>query len=150
MAVRGLVPCDVCGNEIDITAVRCPYCGSNHKPDRMKRGRAGFRVTNLEKGRPLVAEAVTRMNNEIAAATLQNEQVLVLIHGYGSSGKGGAIRKEIRRQLQFKLDRKEINDFLPGEKGDRRSGHYRLLLRRFPFIADLLKRPNPGITLVVL
>ena len=99
---------------------------------------------------PLVRDALIRMHNEIAAARTHGVQVLILIHGYGSSGRGGAIKSEVHRQLHYLQDKKEINDFLPGELCEKRSGRYRQLVRRFPFLESRLKNPNPGITVLVV
>lgn len=142
--------CEVCGNEVMDFAAHCPFCGVKSRSSQQKKATPCFRIVNLEKGMPLVRAALQRMQNELEAARLNNERVLVFIHGYGSSGRGGAIRKEVRRQLQYMLDQKNINEFLPGEKCDKRSGVFRQMARRFPFMESLVRKPNPGITVVVL
>jgi len=140
--------CEVCGNEIDSVAVRCPFCGTARAGAFPKAG-LEHRVINLEKGRPLVHEAVQRMLQEIDAARRHGCGIMILIHGYGSSGKGGAIRREVRRRLDLMRHQHEINDVLLGEEIGNRSGHCRQLQRRFPFMAPYLKRSNPGVTFIV-
>jgi len=142
--------CEVCGNEVMDCAAHCQFCGVKRTPAQQKEGTPGFKIINLEKGMPLVRAALQRMHNELEAARLHNDRVLIFIHGYGSSGRGGAIRKEVHRQLQYMLDQKDVNDFLPGENCDKRSGRFRQMVRRFPFMEKLVKKPNPGITVVVL
>lgn len=142
--------CEVCGNEIDSHMLQCPFCSTKRNPEQSKREGAGYRTVNLEKGMPLVKDALSRLQNEIRTAGLNKERVLVLIHGYGSSGQGGAIKKEVRRQLQFLYDKKSIQDYVPGEKCDKRSGRFRQLARRFPFVEKFVRKPNPGITFVIL
>jgi len=149
MQEKGIDFCEVCGNEIESRTLRCPFCGFERSPGQQKRNTSGFTIVNLEKGLPPVADALERMDNEIASARLCGVRVLFFIHGYGSSGRGGAIQREVRRRLQYLFEKKEINDFLPGEHCDRRSGHYRQLTRRFPVIDTLVRKPNPGITVVV-
>ena len=39
-----------------------------------------------------------------------------LIHGYGSSGKGGKIRLEVRAYLERQKARGKIRDYIPGER----------------------------------
>ena len=39
-----------------------------------------------------------------------------LIHGYGSSGKGGKIRLELRAYLERQKQRGKIRDYIPGER----------------------------------
>lgn len=50
------------------------------------------RELNLELGRPTADEALRRLEAELEAARHMNTPLLKLIHGYGSSGKGGRIR----------------------------------------------------------
>ncbi len=141
--------CEVCGNELDNAVVYCPFCGVKRAATPRRTGGPRYRVVNLEKGMPLVHQALLRLQQEIETARHQGCRVLILIHGYGSSGKGGAIKKEVRRQLGYMLDRHQLNDVLPGEKIDSRTGRSCQFLRRFPFLAAYLKHANPGVTLVV-
>lgn len=141
--------CEVCGNELDNAVVCCPFCGVKRAATTRRTGGPQYRVVNLEKGMPLVHQALLRLRQEIETARRQGCGVLVLIHGYGSSGKGGTIKKEVRRQLGYMLDRHQLNDVLPGEEVDPRTGRSRQFLRRFPFLAAYLKHANPGVTLVV-
>jgi len=108
-------------------------------------------VFNLEKGMPLVGQALDRLEATIAVAGSQGVKALTLIHGYGSSGAGGAIKVEVRRQLQFLRLQGRIKEIVPGEEFEGRSKRGRHLLRRFPFLAGHrdLNRANPGITLVM-
>ena len=141
--------CEVCGNEIERLASLCPFCGSSKTYEPLEKQVPQQRVVNLENGMPTVQEALTRLRNEVKTAPQQGHRLLYLIHGYGSSGQGGAIRKEVRRQLQYMLDNGEVNDFFPGEQCGSRSGHWRQLVRRFP-VLDSYGKSNPGVTVVIL
>lgn len=101
---------------------------------------------------PLADQALARLARELDQARSERCRVLTLIHGYGSSGRGGKIRKEVRAQLQHLKDRGIVNDLLPGENFSTGSGTGRQILRRFPFLRNHsdLNRANPGITLVVI
>ena len=97
-------------------------------------------------------QALHRLQQEITTARLEQVCVLTFIHGYGSSGKGGAIRRECRKTLEYLLSKGEIRTVIPGEDFSRRHGSVKQLLLRFPV---LLRHPhlnshNKGITLVVL
>ena len=142
--------CEVCGNDLDPAALRCPFCGAEREPAALPVRRPTVRTVNLEKGLPTVEQALTRLRQEIVQGRTLGYRVLVLIHGYGSSGEGGLIRAEVRRLLGYLRDNRQINDFLPGEQCDRRTGHGRQMARRFPFLAKYLQAPNPGISVVVL
>lgn len=147
-----MVICEVCGNRIESTATVCPFCQSPCTQPAVSRGEILHRTLNLEKGMPLVEQALERLRKELYVCRRQGVRVITLIHGYGSSGKGGSIRREVRRHLRYMQHQRLINDILPGEEFSRKSGHGRQLVRRFPVLADHrdLNRANPGITLVVL
>ncbi len=147
-----MIICEVCGNEMEALLVTCPFCGAQRASDPLLLRGPRHRTVNLEKGLPTVHQALERLRQELELARLQGCRVLTLIHGYGSSGRGGAIRIVIRRQLDYLKVRGEINDVLAGEEFDRRTGHGREVLRRFPFLAPHhdVNRGNRGITLVVL
>ena len=142
--------CDVCGNEVDITAAQCPFCGAARKAASRKGESPSCRTVNLEKGLPLVSDALERLKKEIQTSRLQGFRALLVIHGYGSSGKGGAIKKEVRKLLDHLKDRKEIHDFLPGENCGKRFGTFRQTVKRFPFLEKYISKTNPGITLIIL
>jgi hypothetical protein len=146
-----LLCCEVCGNERDPAVKACPFCGAEAEV-RVECKGLQHKVINLERGMPLVDEALARLAGELELARRQRCRVLTLIHGYGSSGRGGAIRHEVRAQLEFFKTRGRINDLLPGEEFSSRTGIGRQFLRRFPFLQrhNDLNRSNPGITLVIL
>jgi len=64
---------------------------------------------------PRLDEARRLVIDEIKKAKRDRVRVLKIIHGYGSSGKGGALC--IGLQKSFRLRKKEgvIKDFVPGE-----------------------------------
>jgi len=142
--------CEVCGNELEQVQTRCPYCGHAHKPSYEKGSFEEYRVVNLEKGMPYVHDALQRLETELKAAKLTGCKVLVLIHGYGSSGRGGAIREAVRDQLRSRIAGKAIREVLPGEDCGKRAGQARQFGKRFPSLKELLQRSNPGMTLVLL
>jgi hypothetical protein len=144
--------CAICGNAIDAGRSHCPYCQSECSNDRSRPGGLAHRTVNLEKGMPLVQQALDRLEVEIKTSGKQGCKVLTLIHGYGSSGEGGAIKTAVLRQLYFLQHQGRVKEIIPGENFEGRSGRGRQLLRRFPFLSHHhdLNRTNPGITLVIL
>jgi len=103
-------------------------------------------------GKPLVESALRKLQVELQVGRRQNLRVLTVIHGYGSSGKGGAIGAECRKVLEYLKGKGEITSFIPGEEFKRRSGPTQDLLRRFPQMDSNvnLNKGNRGITLVIL
>ena len=144
--------CGVCGNEVADGRSRCPFCGAGLGPETVRPQTPAHRLVNLERGLPLVRQALDRLSLEIAAARSQGVRVLTLIHGYGSSGEGGAIKVAVRQQLAYLHHAGRIREVVAGESFEGRSGRGRQLLRRFPFLAAHrdLNRGNAGITLIVL
>ena len=150
--------CDICGNSFDALLAspgRCPYCHSKQSGSGKTVVPAPLslhRLVNLEKGMPLVEQAIKRLDMEMQAALLQGIRVLSLIHGYGSSGRGGAIREAARARLAFLEQQQVVESVIPGEEFEGRSSRGRQLLRRYPFLRRHhdLNRANPGMTLVLL
>lgn len=145
--------CEVCGNDIVSGVFTCPYCGSkNEGAGTVQSGGFSQKTINLEMGRPLLESALSRMTEAIEDAKRNNVHVLTLIHGYGSSGKGGVIRVECRKTLDFMKTRGRIKDCIYGEHFNKRSAPIKNVLRRYPglYSHPYMNRENKGITLVIL
>jgi hypothetical protein len=144
--------CDVCGNTRVSSSVLCPFCGSKVDVTQlMKDSEFVYKTVNLEAGRPVLDIALNRMREMVEDSARNNVNVLALIHGYGSSGKGGVIRSECRKSLEFLKDKGLISDYIAGEDFNKRSGPVKSLLRRYPQLGvnKYLNRGNRGITLVI-
>ena len=145
--------CEMCGNDMVVGSRVCRYCGyaSNHGDTSRKTG-PKHRVVNLEQGKPTVAQALLRLDLELQRARAEKTPVLIVIHGYGSSGKGGAIRKECRKTLDFLKGSGKIYGYITGERFAKKHGATRELLRRFPELCHdhNLNRGNQGVTLIVV
>ncbi len=76
---------------------------------------SAIRTFNVEAGMPTVDEARRLIIAEIKRAKSDGVRVLKVIHGYGSSGKGGALCVGLRKS--FRLRRKEgvIKAVIAGE-----------------------------------
>lgn len=148
----GQMHCEVCGNEIECSQGCCPFCQAECVVPVLQAEGPVHRIINLEKGLPLVQQALQRLEMELLTGSRQRLKILTLIHGYGSSGEGGAIKEAVLRRLQFFLYQGRIKAIIRGEELENRTGHGRQLMRRFPFLLTHrdLNRANPGITLVIL
>lgn len=82
--------------------------GSSRKP-------SPIRIVNLEEGMPLVHEALTRLDRELALARQQRCPLVKLIHGYGSSGVGGDIRIAVQKRLRELQERAAVRLCIFGE-----------------------------------
>lgn len=75
-----------------------------------------LRGVNIKYDMPSADLAVRRTTFAIQNGRALGAAALKLIHGYGSSGKGGRIRVEVRAYLQRQKSRGLIRDFIPGER----------------------------------
>jgi dsDNA-specific endonuclease/ATPase MutS2 len=88
--------CEVCGHEIADHASKCPFFEGLHRLVAPTQPRVKVKTVNLEAGLPRVEEALIRLAREIANARQMKIRVLRIIHGWGSSGKGGKLRDACR------------------------------------------------------
>ncbi len=153
-ALEGIVMalCTVCGNESETGGGICRFCGATLAPATTRKSGTLHRTVNLKKGLPFVEEAVKRLVSELAIAKNDRVMVVTFIHGYGSSGKGGAIRDECRKCLDYLCSVGEIKGYIAGEEFSKRSAPITALRKRFPGLTGHrdLDRPNPGVTLVIM
>jgi hypothetical protein len=144
--------CEICGNEREDAAARCPFCGEEQLPGAPEVRIFQQKTVNLEAGRPTVEIALRRLTETIEDARRNKIAILTIIHGYGSSGKGGIIREECRKILDYLKNRGTIREYIAGEFYHKRNSQVRALLQRFPRLRfdTNLNRNNKGITLVVI
>jgi len=145
--------CQVCGNELDPGAVVCPYCESRQKKNSTSATNSyRHKTINLEIGRPFVDAALAKLLHNIETASEEGVRIFTVIHGYGSSGKGGRIRIECRKTLDHLVREKIIKSYITGEEFTHRHGPAKEALRRFPGLTKNvhLNKRNPGITIVIV
>jgi DNA-nicking Smr family endonuclease len=118
----------------------------------MSRKPAAMKVANLEDGMPRVEEARLRLEHELHTARGQGVAAVKIIHGYGSSGIGGALRTAIQAALRLAVRDGKVASFITGEDWRVSDTATWELLKRYPeFKRDSdLGRSNPGISIVVL
>ena len=107
---------------------------------------------NLEDGMPSVEEAISRMNIGIQEYRVSRAKAVKLIHGYGSTGRGGKICIGVRNELAAMKRRKLIRDYIPGEDFGPADAASRMLVDRSSAVSrdPDYGRINHGITIVVL
>ncbi|HEY2390290.1 MAG TPA: hypothetical protein VGK22_03885 [Candidatus Angelobacter sp.] len=118
----------------------------------MSRKPAPIKIVNLEDGMPKVEQARLRMQHELQIARKQGYAAVKLIHGYGSSGVGGALRIELQKELERHVKSAAIQCFIAGENWRISDEVTWELLKRYPEWkqdSDLGKN-NKGISIVQL
>lgn len=106
--------------------------------------------SNLEAGLPTAEQASERLERTLREARSCGAKVVRLIHGYGSTGRGGKIREAVRRELGRKLARGEVRGVVHGENYSANANAARDLLSRFKEL-KATERPdtlNPGLTVI--
>jgi hypothetical protein len=118
----------------------------------MSRKSALIKIINLEEGMPKVEEARLRMQHELKIARQHGYVAVKLIHGYGSSGVGGALRIELQKELQRLAGAGSVRSFITGEDWRISDEKTWKLLKRFPeWKRDSdLGKANKGISIVLL
>lgn len=111
-----------------------------------------IKTVNLKSDMPSVHEALQRLDRELALARRQRATLLKIVHGYGSSGRGGDIRIAVQRRLHELADAGHIRGCIFGENWSKSDeATWRLLQRHSALRNDPdLGRGNQGITIVVL
>ncbi len=74
-----------------------------------------IRFYNVEAGMPVLDEARRLVMAEIKKARREGARVLKVIHGYGSTGKGGTLRFGLRKSFVLRKKEGVIKDFIPGD-----------------------------------
>ena len=101
---------------------------------------------------PTVDDAIKRITYNIKTAPAFGVTAIKIVHGYGSSGKGGAIRTEARKYLDRQKTRGQIKEYIKGEN----FSIFDEATRNAFTVCDELRRDNDierhnnGITIVIL
>jgi hypothetical protein len=76
---------------------------------------SAIRTLNVEAGLPTLEEARGMVLEEIRRAKREGIRVLKVIHGYGSSGKGGVLCIGLRKSFGMRKKEGVISSFIAGE-----------------------------------
>lgn len=110
---------------------------------------AKVREINLEYGSPTVDVAVRNMISQLGTCKGQGCKAVILVHGYGSSGIGGGIKRAIRGKLREPSLSGVVRSYCGGEHWYEKKKE---LLSLCQSLSDYQKRVegNPGVTVVIL
>ncbi len=111
-----------------------------------------IRRINIKDDHPPVDVAIARAIREIECSALQKDDFLKIIHGYGSGGVGGEIKKQLETELMILKKEKKIFDFIKGENFAKTHPLYERIVLSAPELIldpDLINL-NSGITLIII
>ncbi len=114
--------------------------------------RMEYKTISLKEGMPTVDKAVSLLHQEIRNGKSSKKKIIKIIHGYGSSGTGGKIKRAIHKELTAMISDKTITGFIKGEDFsifDEASRKARTLCPSLGRDSDY-GNSNSGITIVVL
>lgn len=95
-------------------------------------------------------EAGNRLR-DILRLSKGKEKVIKIIHGYGSSGTGGIIKRGVHKTLQQLQNNGQIRAYIPGESFDRLMG-FDEIIRTYSHLIKHdsdYKKGNDGITYII-
>ena len=124
------------------------------KAGRWEKGQSPQQIyeLNIKASMPCWQEAKIYLATGISHARHLGYRAVKVIHGYGSSGVGGAIRIEARKWLDDQRYQCKICDYIPGEAWNIFNPSVIYALDLCPYLRhdhDLVF-PNPGITMVLI
>lgn len=101
---------------------------------------------------PTVAAARIKLDQALRTAKARRAPALKIIHGYGSTGKGGAIGRDVRQYLGTKVRSGQLQGFVGGEDFSPFDSTARKLVEACPTLTKDrdYTRGNHGITMVLL
>jgi hypothetical protein len=107
---------------------------------------------NIEQGMPTVDQARKRLIRAIDSANASGVRILKVIHGYGSSGKGGKLLIAIRRSITKRRSEGKVDRVIYGENWSIFDQATQKLTHEYPELhGDCdLDRYNRGITMIEL
>ncbi|MCL2152183.1 MAG: Smr/MutS family protein [Oscillospiraceae bacterium] len=111
-----------------------------------------LREINIKSDMPTVDDAIRRVTYHVKNAGVLGISAIKIIHGYGSTGKGGAIRTETRKYLDRIKKGGQIKGFINGED----FSLFDKATREAFLVCDALRRDsdierhNNGITIVIV
>jgi hypothetical protein len=112
----------------------------------------GLKTVNIEAGMPTVEEARQMLLAEVKQARQSGVKALKVIHGYGSTGKGGALRGALRNSLLRRKKEGLVTRVIFGENWSVFENDARYAIEKCPELKGDrdLNRSNEGITIAVL
>lgn len=111
-----------------------------------------IRTYNVEAGLPTLDEARRLVIETIKQAKRERVRVLKVIHGYGSTGKGGALCVGLRKSFGLRKKEGVIKEFIAGEDFSTFNDPVLALLEAVPEMRGDpdLNATNEGITVLWL
>ena len=103
---------------------------------------------NIKENMPIVSDAMDTLKSRLSLAKSRKVKIVVILHGYGSTGVGGAINKAARQWLMSQLRKQVFKQVVFGENFDMYDESARLLVTKYPDLRKYYLGQNHGITIL--
>lgn len=111
-----------------------------------------IKTINIKEDFPPCDVAVFKLYEAIFLNTKMGFEVLKIVHGHGSHGKGGEIKRAVKDYLIEAERKKEIQFFVMGENWSTKNEKVKYLENKYPelILDEDIKNINSGITVILL
>lgn len=143
-----IAECSECGNTRSLFG-DCSHCGSSLAPLLA----VDVIELNIKHDNPSVNDALDNLAIKIRELQELGIRVIILIHGYGSSGEGGRIKRAIHEALELNRYADRVDEYFYGENLPYGSPAYHELMKKRPSLKQYLryfKASNAGMTVLLL
>ena len=140
--------CSECGNLRHMMG-SCQHCASVSPPNVL----VDTIEFNIKRDMPTVEVALDILTEQLRVAYDLNIKAIILIHGYGSSGQGGHIKRAIHEALENNRYADRVDEYIYGENVPYGSPAYLELIKKRPGLKRYLrhfKASNAGMTVLLL
>ena len=103
---------------------------------------------NIKEGMPSTVDAMNDLKNSLDFYRKNGYKCILIIHGYGSSGKGGSICNKARKWLKSQRQNKKVKSVIFGEEFSIFNDEARKLKNKYRELTNLLTVCNHGVTVV--
>ncbi|MBQ8844723.1 MAG: Smr/MutS family protein [Clostridia bacterium] len=103
---------------------------------------------NIKDGMPPACEAMDCLKNLFERCRVNKYKCILIIHGYGSTGKGGKIRKLTRTWLEKQKQKRKIKTIIIGEDFNIYNPKALELKNKYHELSPLLSVCNHGVTVI--
>ena len=111
---------------------------------------SAYTELNIKEGMPLVSEAMEHLKSSLDRCRRNKYKCVLVIHGYGSTGKGGAIHDKARQWLKAQERIGKVKSVIFGEDFSIFNFKSLELKNRYRELEPLMKVCNHGVTVVEL
>ncbi len=105
---------------------------------------------NIKENMPPSQEAMSYLKSSLERFKREKIECVLVIHGYGSTGKGGVIHDKARQWLKAQERNGKVKSVISGEDFTIFNFKALELKNKYPQLQELLKVCNNGVTVVEL